>query len=169
MNNEGHFQQIGKLTKIHLCIGRFHHLDSFPVNANPCYAFCFALEFDSFTKTTIVKFLSLQPFVPSGSRYEEAKQFFQELGFSILWDADGYVGFQKDSCGFILQRFNNKEFAENFMLTVRVDSVDEFYKEITEKQLPQKFGIKVGKPSQQPYGREVNVIDMAGVCWHFVE
>jgi hypothetical protein len=35
--------------------------------------------------------------------------------------------------------------------------------------LDEKFGIKLTKPIQQPYGKEVNIIDLAGVCWHFVE
>jgi hypothetical protein len=38
-----------------------------------------------------------------------------------------------------------------------------------EKSLVEKFGIKLSPPKDQPYGREVNVIDIAGVCWHFVE
>ncbi len=116
-----------------------------------------------------MKFLSLQPFIPSGDNYEGAKEFFLALGFSIQWDAGDYVGFKRDDCSFILQRFNNKEFAENFMLSVRVNSVDELYTTVKEKQLMEKFGIAVKAPTQQPYGREVNIIDMAGVCWHFVE
>jgi len=116
-----------------------------------------------------MKFISLEPFVPSGSNFEASKQLFQELGFSVNWDAGDYVGFQKDNCKFILQKYNNKEFAENFMISVRISSADEFWQEVNEKQLPQKFGIKLGTPSNQPYGREVNIIDIAGVCWHFVQ
>lgn len=116
-----------------------------------------------------MKFLSLQPFVPSGNDFEKSKLLFQELGFRINWDAGGYAGFQKDECKFILQQFNNKEFAENFMITVGVSSADEFWKEIKDKELEKKFGIRVSEPSNQPYGREVNLIDLAGVCWHFVE
>ncbi|HYM92657.1 MAG TPA: hypothetical protein VET23_00840 [Chitinophagaceae bacterium] len=66
-----------------------------------------------------------------------------------------------------MQKFNDKEFAENFM--VRVSNADEFWKEVNEKQLPQKYGIRLGNPTNEPYGREVNIIDIAGVCWHFVE
>ena len=116
-----------------------------------------------------MQFLSLQPFVPSGSNFESAKQFFQELGFHINWDAGDYIGFQRDDCRFILQNFNNRDFAENFMISVRISSVDDFYNEVKEKQLTQKFGIVLGKPTEQPYGREVNIIDLAGVCWHFVQ
>ena len=116
-----------------------------------------------------MKFLSLQPFVPSGSNFEGSKQFFVELGFAINWDAGDYVGFQKDDSKFILQKFDNKDFAENFMISVGITNADEFWQEVTNKQLPQKFGIRIAPPHDQPYGREVNIIDLAGVCWHFVQ
>jgi hypothetical protein len=116
-----------------------------------------------------MKFNSLEPFVPSGKDFAKSKLFFQELGFVIKWDAGGYVGFEKDSCKFILQNYENKEFSENFMLSVRMDGVEEFRNSIIEKQLPEKFGISLSKPIAQPYGKEVNLIDLAGVCWHFVE
>lgn len=116
-----------------------------------------------------MKFFALQPFVPSGKDFEGSKQFFLELGFAVSWDAGDYIGFEKNGCQFILQKFDNKEFAENFMITVSVENVDEFRQEVLNKQLPQKFGIRIGEASDQPYGREVNIIDIAGVCWHFVQ
>jgi hypothetical protein len=116
-----------------------------------------------------MKFQSLEPFVPSGSNFEGSKQLFLELGFKINWDAGDYIGFERDGCKFILQQYNNKEFAENFMISVKIDNVEEFWKFVIEKKLPERFGIKISEPSEQPYGKEVNLIDMAGVCWHFVE
>lgn len=53
-----------------------------------------------------MKFLSLAPFVPSGSRFEESKQLFQELGFTMNWDAGDMAGFGVDGCHFILQKFD---------------------------------------------------------------
>ena len=116
-----------------------------------------------------MKFLSLQPFVPSGKDFERSKQFFQQLGFTTRWDAGDYVSFEKDGCRFILQKFDNQEFAENFMITVGVDDADEFRKDVIEKDLPGKFGIRISEVSDQSYGKEVNIIDLAGVCWHFVQ
>ncbi len=116
-----------------------------------------------------MKFLSLQPFVPSGKDFEGSKQFFRQLGFTARWDAGDYVSFEKDGCRFILQKFNSPEFAENFMITVGVDSVEEFRKDVIDKDLTGKFGIRIGEISDQPYGKEVNIIDPAGVCWHFVQ
>ncbi|QEC66456.1 hypothetical protein FRZ67_03790 [Panacibacter ginsenosidivorans] len=116
-----------------------------------------------------MQFLSLEPFVPSGSNFEGSKQLFIELGFKVNWDAGDYIGFEKDGCKFILQKYDNKHFAENFMISVRINSAEEFWKEVNKKQLLQKFGIRISKPTKQPYGIEVNIIDIAGVCWHFVE
>ena len=116
-----------------------------------------------------MQFLSLEPFVPSGSNFEGSKQFFEAVGFTVSWDAGDYVGFQNGACKFILQRYDNKAFAENFMITVKIENADNFWKELTGKGLAQKFGVRINAPVQQPYGKEVNVIDLAGVCWHFVE
>jgi len=116
-----------------------------------------------------MKFLALQPFVPAGKEFELSKQFFVELGFKIRWESEGYAGLESGECRFILQHFDNREFAENFMLTVTIENSDIFYKEVIEKHLPEKFGIRINPPSIQSYGKEVNIIDIAGVCWHFVE
>jgi len=116
-----------------------------------------------------MKFLSLEPFVPSGENFDGSKQLFQELGFKINWDAGDYVGFERDGCKFILQKYTDKAFAENFMLNVRINDAQEFWQEVSEKRLVEKFGIRMARPTKQPYGTEVNIIDLAGVCWHFVE
>jgi len=116
-----------------------------------------------------MKFLHLQPFVPAGKYFEKSRELFLALGFKINWEGGGYAGFQRDNCKFILQDYYADGFAENFMVTVNVESADEFYKELKEKKLEEKFGIKIKEPQDQPYGREVNIIDIAGVCWHFVQ
>lgn len=116
-----------------------------------------------------MKFLSLEPFVPSGNDFEGSKKLFQELGFEITWDAGDYIGFERDGCKFILQKYVNKEFAENFMVSVKISNAEEFWKEVNDKQVSKKFGVRFAPPAKQPYGIEVNMIDIAGVCWHFVE
>jgi hypothetical protein len=116
-----------------------------------------------------MKLLSLEPFIPSGGNFEKSKQLFQELGFKINWDAGGYIGFERDGCRFILQDFDNEEFAQNLMINVKVSDAEEFWKFVTENKLSDRFGIRITKPKKQPYGIEVNIVDVAGVCWHFVE
>lgn len=116
-----------------------------------------------------MKYNSISAFVPSGSDFKASRQLFIELGFSILWEADDYIGFENSGCRFILQNFDNKEFAENFMMSVKVDNLDEFWQKISKLNLPEKFGVKLNPPKNFPWGREVNLIDIAGVCWHFSE
>lgn len=116
-----------------------------------------------------MKFLSLEPFIPSGANFAASKEFFTQMGFAVDWDAGDYVGFVKDGCRFILQNFDNAEFAANLMINVKVDDVAAFRKEMLEKKLAEKFGARIGEVSHQPYGMEVNIIDNAGVCWHFVQ
>lgn len=68
-----------------------------------------------------------------------------------------------------MQRYDNKEFAQNLMINMKVSNAEAFWKFMIEKKLSEKFGIRITEPKQQPYGKEVNMIDLAGVCWHFVE
>lgn len=116
-----------------------------------------------------MRFLSLEPFIPSGKDFTKSKNLFVAMGFEINWDAGDYIGFQKDECKFILQKYDNKEFAENLMINVKVDDVQEFRNQMLEKRLAEKYGIRIGEITNQPYGKEVNLIDIAGVCWHIVE
>ncbi|MEO8071713.1 MAG: hypothetical protein ABI686_00550 [Acidobacteriota bacterium] len=116
-----------------------------------------------------MKYNSIEAFVPSGSDFQKSRQLFLELGFKIVWEADDFVGFENGGCKFILQNFDNKEFAENFMMSVKVDDLDEFWCEVSALDLPGKFGVKLNEPKNFPWGREVNLIDIAGVCWHFAE
>jgi len=116
-----------------------------------------------------MKFLSLEPFVPSGKDFQASKELFQQLGFTVSWDAGDYVGFEKDGCKFILQRYDDEAFAQNLMISVKIENAEAFWKSVLDAQLPEKFSIRISKPTQQPYGKEVNLIDIAGVCWHFVE
>lgn len=116
-----------------------------------------------------MKYLSLEPFVPSGADFAKSRALFLALGFKINWEGGGYAGFESEGCRFILQEYNNKEFAENFMISVKISSAEEFLQMIQSEDLAGKFGVRFTGIQDQPYGREVNMIDLAGVCWHFVD
>lgn len=116
-----------------------------------------------------VKFTSLEPFIPSGADFNKSRELFKELGFDIRWESGGYIGFQKDNCRFILQEFDDKHFAENLMMSLAVSDLDEYWKEVNKKELTAKYKIRLSEPKQMPYGREFNLIDLAGVCWHIIQ
>jgi hypothetical protein len=112
-------------------------------------------------------FKSLEPFIPSGSDFEGSKQLFLALGFQINWLAGGYIGFQRDACKFILLNYEDRAFSENLMMRVVVSNLDQFWHEILYKELEKIKGVRFKKPTQYLHGREVHLIDLAGVCWHF--
>lgn len=116
-----------------------------------------------------IKYNSIEAFVPSGKDFQKSKELFLELGFEIVWEAADYVGFENNGCKFILQNYDSKDFAENFMMSVKVGDLEDFWQKISGKNLPEKFGVKLKEPTDFPWGREVNLIDIAGVCWHFAE
>ena len=114
--------------------------------------------------------LSLLPFVPSGKDYNGSRRLFAELGFQEIWENDGYAGFRNGGAEFILQEFDNKEFAENFMVRLNVPDLDAWWEVVSGKELEKKYsGFRISPPSKKPWGREVNFIDPAGVCWHVGE
>jgi hypothetical protein len=117
----------------------------------------------------MVKFNGLEPFIPSGPDFEKSKQLFLALGFQINWEGGGYIGFQRDNSAFILQNYDDKHFAENLMMRLNVNDLDAFWQEINALNLTQKFGVKLKEPTVFPWGREVNLIDIAGVCWHIAQ
>jgi hypothetical protein len=53
------------------------------------------------------------------------------------------------------------------MMRVVVTDLDGFWQELKQKELHKRSGIKIKEPTTFPYGREVHLIDLAGVCWHF--
>jgi len=111
--------------------------------------------------------LSLLPFVPSGKEYDASRQLFKDLGFEEVWENDGYAGFRNGAAQFILQKFANHAFAENFMVRLNVPNLDTWWQAVSEKQLEKTYPqFRIKPPADFPWGREVNFIDLAGVCWH---
>ena len=111
--------------------------------------------------------LSLLPFVPSGEDYHASRRLFADLGFEEVWENDGYAGFRNGEAQFILQKFDVKAFAENFMVRLNVKDLDLWWRAVSQRQLEEKYpSFRIKPPSDFPWGREVNFIDLAGVCWH---
>jgi uncharacterized glyoxalase superfamily protein PhnB len=109
---------------------------------------------------------AVYPFVPSGPDFGRAMAFFAELGFEALWQNDGIAGLKFGSAYFMLQDINVPEWQSNQMLVLAVDDLDLYWREIDALDLPGKYSGVRTKPTDYPWGREVHIIDPAGVCWH---
>ena len=109
----------------------------------------------------------LHPFVPSGSDYAEALRFFEAIGFAKEWGDDEYAGLRYGGAYFILQNIDVPVWQSNQMVVLEVDDLDQYWAELSELSLPDSFpGVKTKEPTDYPWGREVHIIDPAGVCWH---
>jgi hypothetical protein len=116
---------------------------------------------------TDLRAVSLLPFVPSGADYEGSRRLFADLGFEELWERDGYAGFRNGDARFILQKYDVRSFAENFMVRLNVPDLDAWWRAVSALGLETKYpAIRIKPPSDFPWGREVTFIDLAGVCWH---
>lgn len=114
-----------------------------------------------------MKALKLYPFVPSGKDYDLALSFFEALGFKKEWGDGQLCGLSMNGAYFLLQNFENREWQQNQMIVIEVDDLDAYWKEISAKELESAFpGVKIKKPTEFPWGREIHIIDPAGVCWH---
>jgi len=116
-----------------------------------------------------MNFLDIRAFVPSGKEYEKSKHLFRELGFDMAFDAGDFAGFEKDGCKFFLQNYDSGDCVQHFMMAVGISNAEEFRNKAITNKLAERYGIKVGPVVEQPYGKEVCVVDIAGVLWHFVE
>jgi len=110
-----------------------------------------------------------RPFVPAKD-FEQSKRFYEALGFEKLLDGEVAI-FRIGSSGFILQRYFQKEWAENFMMQLMVDELDAWWSHIERLDLPARFGIPAPKaPALQPWGlRVAYVVDPTGVLWHVAQ
>jgi len=111
--------------------------------------------------------LSLSPFVPSGKDYEASRRLFVELGFEEIWENEGYAGFRNGDAKCILQNFHSHAFAQHLMIRLDVPNLDVWWEAVSKKTLEKTYlGFRINPPKAFPWGREVNFIDLAGVCWH---
>jgi uncharacterized glyoxalase superfamily protein PhnB len=118
-----------------------------------------------------VSLRSLKPFIPSGASFETARSFFEDLGFSVNWESDGYAELQSGGAVFVLQDYENREVQDNLMMLVAVEDLDGWWRKILASGVLERYpGVRAKPPEVYPWGlREVHLVDPAGVCWHFVE
>ncbi|PPD01474.1 MAG: bleomycin resistance protein [Hyphomicrobium sp.] len=113
------------------------------------------------------KGLAIVPFVPSGRDFDLALLFFSALGFSTVWQTGDMAGLRFGSAYFMLQNVDIPIWQENQMLTLEVDDLDVYWCEIDALDLPSSYsGVRTRAPHEYPWGRELHIIDPAGVCWH---
>jgi uncharacterized glyoxalase superfamily protein PhnB len=102
--------------------------------------------------------------------FDLSKQFYEAIGFQKVLDGEVAI-FNAASGGFILQRYYQKDWAENTVLQLMVDDLDAWWAHIVGLDLASRFGVQPPKsPAMQPWGlRTAYVYDPSGVLWHVAQ
>ena len=114
--------------------------------------------------------LDLNAFVPAKD-FELAKQFYTDLGFTLLWGNAEIAQFQIGSFRFLLQNFFVEQHAGNFMMSMAVEDADVWWQYIQSKDLKGKYALSMAEPPRmQPWGiRVLYLSDPTGVLWHITD
>ena len=110
-----------------------------------------------------------RPFLPAKD-FEQSKRFYEALGFEKRLDGEVAI-FGVGASSFILQKYFQKNWAENFMMQLMVDDLDEWWAHVSSLDLPAKFGVSEPKPPKvQAWGlRVAYLVDPSGVLWHVAQ
>jgi len=110
---------------------------------------------------------TLYPFVPSGPDFDLAIRFFEAIGFELRWRKGGFAGLAFGGAYFMLQEIAEPTWQQNQMVTFEVTDLAGYWAQLAALGLPGRFpGVRVKPPTDYAWGREIHLIDPAGVCWH---
>jgi hypothetical protein len=111
----------------------------------------------------------VRPFIPSQD-FDRSKLFYEALGFEKVIDGEVAI-FKMGFSGFILQRYYQKDWADNFMMQLVVADLDAWWAHINALDLTARFGVPPPRPpAMQSWGLRVAYLsDPCGVLWHVTQ
>ena len=82
--------------------------------------------------------VDIKAFVPARD-FALSKRFYQALGFTLASEFDGVAYFHYGDCSFLLQNFYVAEFADNLMMQLLVENVDDWYAHVQSQGVAEAF------------------------------
>ena len=110
-----------------------------------------------------MKITEIRSFIPSKD-YEVSKSFYESLGFEGESAGPDLTIFQKSGHTFFLQRYYNQEFANNLMLQLIVENIDEAYNLVSGLSEVKHSDVK-----SEPWGSVFYLWGPSGELWHITE
>ena len=109
--------------------------------------------------------IEIKAFVPARD-FELSKRFYTDLGFTIAWSSEDLAYLHAGTSSFLLQRFYQKEHAENFMMHMLVQDVEAWWQHVVSQQIAKRYGVRAMPPEDRPWGiRDFVLDDPTGVLW----
>lgn len=112
---------------------------------------------------------SIRTFIGAND-YSVSRQFYKDLGFTEMELSPTMCYFKSDDYGFYLQDYYVKDWVDNSMVFVEVDSVDRYWEELNRLGLHKKYkNVRHSAIVYNDWGRECFLHDPSGILWHFGE
>jgi catechol 2,3-dioxygenase-like lactoylglutathione lyase family enzyme len=113
---------------------------------------------------------SIRAFI-GAKNFDVSRSFYRDLGFEEVVLFHNMSLFKtKSGLGFYLQDAYVKDWIDNLMLFLEVESVDDYWKMLQGLNLPCKYdGVKLTPTKYHDWGKECFLHDPSGVLWHFGE
>lgn len=107
----------------------------------------------------------IRTFIPSKD-YEVSKSFYQALGFNMSPASDELSIFESGNSTFFLQRYYNKDFADNLMLQLIVSNIDDAYAAISQIR---GYDFRFDPIKEERWGKVIYMWGPSGELWHITE
>jgi len=115
------------------------------------------------------KAVSIRPFI-GAKNFEVSRSFYRDLGFQEVILGPNFSYFRTEGIGFYLQDAYVKDWIDNSMIFMEVDSVERYYNELLALDLHSKYeGVKLVPTQVLHWGKECFLHDPSGILWHFGE
>lgn len=115
------------------------------------------------------KAVSIRPFI-GAKNFELSRKFYQDLGFQEVILEHNFSYFKTEGIGFYLQDYYIKDWTDNSMIFIEVDSVERYYQELFALNLSSKYeGVRLIPIKTNDWGKECFLHDPSGILWHFGE
>ncbi len=109
---------------------------------------------------------AMRPVVPA-KNFETSRLFYAELGFRPEILSDELVEMRLAKYSFILQNYYVEQWADNFVMHMRVSNVNLWWNHINSLDLAKRYGVKASPPRAESWGLVAGLIDPSGVLWRF--
>ena len=89
--------------------------------------------------------IEIKAFVPAKD-FELSKRFYTDLGFTVASSSDGVAYLKAGGCSFLLQDFYEPTLADNFMVHLLVVDVDAWWRQVQDRDLAARYGVRTAPP-----------------------
>ncbi len=112
---------------------------------------------------------SIRPFI--GARdFELSRGFYRDLGFEETVLSHNLSVFKKNGLAFYLQDAYVKDWIDNTMIFMEVESVEQYWNEMLSLDLTTKYkNVRLVPIQRHDWGSECFLHDPSGILWHFGE